>query len=131
MGTLRVVPDTNVLVSALGFGGPPLQALLRTFDTECCLLASEATLAELRRVMTYDHLPFTDADRAQYLAVLRREAEIVDPAIDVAIARDADDHMFLELAQAGDADYLVSGDGDLLTIGDRRRHEDRYPRYVR
>jgi predicted nucleic acid-binding protein len=47
MGTLGVVLDTNVLVSALGFGGPPLDVLLRTFDDEVRLLASVATLDDL------------------------------------------------------------------------------------
>jgi predicted nucleic acid-binding protein len=65
MGTLGVVLDTNVLVSALGFGGPPLEVLLRTFDDEVRLLASEATLDELERVMHYDRLPFTATDRVQ------------------------------------------------------------------
>lgn len=116
MGTLGVVLDTNVLVSALGFGGPPLDALLRTFDDDFRLLASDETLDELERVMTYDRLPFTDADRTQYLAILRREADIVQSDDVVDIVRDPDDDKFLEVALAGDADYVVSGDRDLLDL---------------
>lgn len=117
MGTLGVVLDTNVLVSALGFGGPPLDTLLRTFEDDIRLLASDDTLAELGRVMTYDRLPFTDSDRTEYLTILRREAEIVQPDDDVEHVRDPDDDKFLEVAIAGDADYLVSGDDDLLDLG--------------
>lgn len=116
MGTLGVVLDTNVLVSALGFGGPPLDVLLRTFDDEVRLLASAATLEELERVMHYDRLPFTEADRVQYLAILRRELDIVDPDSSVEVARDSDDDRFLDVALEGDADYLVSGDDDLLSL---------------
>ena len=116
MGTLGVVLDTNVLVSALGFGGPPLDVLLRTFDDEVRLLASEATLDELERVMHYDRLPFTATDRVQYLAILRREADIIEPDDSVEVARDSDDDKFLGVALEGDADYLVSGDDDLLSL---------------
>lgn len=116
MGTIGVVVDTNVLVSALGFGGSPLDALLRTFDDDVRLLASEETLDELERVMTYDRLPFTDADRTQYLAILRREADVVRPDESVEVVRDSDDDKFLEVALAGDADYVVSGDRDLLAL---------------
>lgn len=116
MGTFGVVLDTNVLVSALGFGGPPLDVLLRTFDDEVRLLASEATLDELERVMHYDRLPFTATDRVQYLAILRREADIIDPEDSVEVACDSDNDKFLDVALEGDADCLVSGDDDLLAL---------------
>jgi len=117
MGTVGVVHDTNVLVSALGFGGSPLDALLRTFEDDVRLLASEETLDELDRVMTYDRLPFTADDRTQSLAILRREADIVGPDESIDPVRDPDDDKFLEVALAGGADYVVSGDRDLLDLG--------------
>jgi len=116
MGTLGVVLDTNVLVSALGFGGPPLDVLLRMFDDEIRLLASEATLNELERVMHYDRLPFTETDKVQYLAILRREVDIIEPKDSVDVSRDSDDNKFLDVALEGGADYLVSGDDDLLAL---------------
>ena len=117
MDTLAVVFDTNVLISALGFGGTPLDALLRAFDTDIDLLASEDTLAELDRVMKYDRLPFTDADREQYVAILSREVDVVVPETTVdVIDRDPDDNAFLECAVAGDATYVVSGDKHLLDL---------------
>lgn len=117
MGSLRVVVDTNVIVSALGFGGRPLEALLRTFDEDAQLVASANTLDELERVMAYDHLPFTSTERAQYSTLLRLEAEIVCPGDSITRVRDADDDKFLECAVEADADYIVSGDDDLLDLG--------------
>lgn len=116
MGTIGVVLDTNVLVSALGFGGPPLDALLRTFEDDVRLLASDETLNELERVMTYDGLPFTDTDRTQYVAIRRREADIVSPEYATDVVRDSDDNKFLDVALEGGGDYLVSGDDDLLVL---------------
>lgn len=111
MGTVTVVFDTNVLVSALGFGGTPLQAVLRAFDDDVQLVVSEPTLTELERVMTYERLPFSPVDRRQYLSILRTKGELVRPEIELdVIDNDPDDNRFLECAVEADADYLVSGD---------------------
>jgi len=121
MGATRVVFDTNVLVSALGFGGPPLAALLRVFDADVQLLASRETLDELDRVMRYDRLPFTVSERKQYLRILRDEVELIRPDADIdAVARDPDDNMFLECAVDGEAQYLVPGDDHLRDLGSFR-----------
>lgn len=118
MGPVGVVLDTNVLVSALGFGGTPLEALLRAFGDGFRLLATEATMAELDRVLTYDRLPFTDAHREAYLSILSRELEFVVPEEDIDVVnRDPNDNRFLECALAGDARYIVSGDDHLLGLG--------------
>lgn len=116
MGTIRVVFDTNVVVSALGFGGRPLEALLRAFDEDVQLIASDEILRELERVLAYDHLPFTEAEQTRYPHILRLEAEIVVPENTIEIVRDSDDDMFLECALEGDAEYIVSGDSDLLDL---------------
>jgi putative PIN family toxin of toxin-antitoxin system len=117
VGTVGVVFDTNVLVSALGFGGTPLDAVLRGLQEDVDLLLSEATLAELQRVMTYDRLPFSATERSQFLNILRVEGTVVQPVTDVtAISEDPDDNVILAAAIAGDADYLVSGDDHLLAL---------------
>ncbi len=73
--------------------------------------------------MEYEHLPFSEADRAQYPALLRRESDVVRPEVSVDVVRDADDDKFLEVALAADADYVVSGDDDLLGVGSYRNIE--------
>lgn len=116
MGT-RVVYDTNVLVSALGFGGTPLDALLTVFEDDYQLLASEETLEELSRVMAYERLPVIESEREQYVSILRNEADIVSTTPQVnEIVADPDDNIFLECAIGGNADYIVSGDDHLLEL---------------
>lgn len=119
MGAVTVVFDTNVLVSALGFGGTPLDALLSAItDRETTIAATDETLDELSRVLAYDRLPITPADRTTFLSILEREVDLVRPTASVdAIERDPDDNVFLECAVAADADYLVSGDDHLLELG--------------
>jgi putative PIN family toxin of toxin-antitoxin system len=117
MGQIRVVFDTNVIVSAVGFGGRPLDAFLQAFDQNVQLVASEETLAELERVFEYEHLPFTTYEQLQYPAIIRLEAEVTEPKTSLDVVRDSDDDKFIECAIAGDADYIVSGDKDLREVG--------------
>jgi len=117
MGPVRVVFDTNVLVSALGFGGTPLEALIRAFEDDVQLVVASETLAELDRVMQYDRLPFTGGKRKQYLEILRNEAEVVTELPELAVVeRDPDDDMFLACAVGGNCQYVVSGDDHLLAL---------------
>ena len=117
MGPVGVVFDTNVLVSALGFGGTPLEALIRAFEDDVQLVVTSETLAELDRVMQYDRLPFTGGKRKQYLEILRNEAEVVTELPELAVVeRDPDDDMFLACAVGGNCQYVVSGDDHLLAL---------------
>jgi putative PIN family toxin of toxin-antitoxin system len=51
------------------------------------------------------------------LVLLRRRSVLVSPTIRLAQSRDPADDKFLECAVAGAADYLVTGDEDLLAVG--------------
>ena len=118
MGSIRVVYDTNVLVSGIGFGGTPWRCLFHVFMGDVDLLVSEAILDEFQRVMGYDRLPFTEEERDRFPSLLEAEAMVVDPEIDIrAIDDDPDDDMFIECAVAGDADFVVSGDRHLTELG--------------
>lgn len=118
MGAVVVVLDTNVLISALGFGGTPLAALLRAFEPDVTLASSQTALDELERVMRYDRLPFTEADRTEFLAILEREATLVEPTESVSdVERDPADDAFLACAREAGADFLVTGDDHLLDLG--------------
>ena len=117
MGSLRVVFDTNVLVSAIGFGGKPWDCLVLAFVGDIEMVTAEAAIAELERVLGYDRLPFTEAEQDQYPALIRAEATVVDPDESVqVIDDDPDDDLFLETALEAEADYIVSGDPHLTDL---------------
>lgn len=120
MGTIRVVYDTNTIISAYGFDGTPEAAVTVGFTDGVSVYVSEATLAELGRVLQYDRLPFTDEDQESIPGEFREltDATVLSPAIDLDLVdSDPDDDKFLELAAAADATHLVSGDEDLLALG--------------
>lgn len=125
MSRMRVVLDTNVLLSILVFDDPrhePLRAAWRA--RRVVPLASNACLAEFERVLAEQpELAGRNADVHDAFADYRRHAERIEiDAVrvhDLPACRDPDDQKFLELAAAGGADALVTADKRLLEL--RRR----------
>ena len=116
----RVVLDTNVVLSALLFGGS-WGARLRTGwqAGRFVPLASTATAQELVRALGYPKFRLDAAEQEQLLADYLPWVQVVripDPAPEVPACRDPFDAPFLHLAVVGKAHALVSGDGDLLAL---------------
>ncbi len=121
MAALRVVMDTNVVVSALIFGGKvgKLRSLWQA--GRVIPLASQVTITELTRVLAYPKFRLTPAEQADLLAdygLFCESIAVPDELPNVPACRDAFDVPFLGLAIAGQADYLVTGDRDLLSLRD-------------
>jgi len=114
----RVVFDTTTVVSALLFRNGRL-AWMRPHWRErgCEPLISRATAAELTRVLRYPKFGLSPNDCRELLAEYLPYCELIDPAERCAsICRDVNDQPFLDLAQSGRADLLISGDEDLLSL---------------
>jgi len=117
---VRVVLDTNVVLSALVFGGGAAGRLRRVWQQGAILpLASTATVQELVRVLTYPKFHLSQAEQDELLADYLPYTEAVripQPPPQVPKCRDVLDEPLMHLAVAGKAQVLVSGDRDLLTI---------------
>ena len=114
----RFVFDTNAVISA---------ALLkrsvsrRAFDKaldEGELLLSVETIDELDQVLKREGFDryVTEQERLEFLAVLLREATLIQVDVHIGACRDPQDNKFLELAVSGKAECIVSGDQDLLVL---------------
>ncbi|MBI4277857.1 MAG: putative toxin-antitoxin system toxin component, PIN family [Armatimonadetes bacterium] len=113
---MRVVPDTNVLVSAIVFGGPPGRLIELAAEGHIQLVLSPPLIDELREVLRRK-FGFSDAAAHQAETLLRRISTVVEPQQEVAvISEDPEDNRVLEAALAGDADVVVSGDRHLLDV---------------
>ncbi|HVF68332.1 MAG TPA: putative toxin-antitoxin system toxin component, PIN family [Pyrinomonadaceae bacterium] len=114
----RFVFDTNVIVSAaLLAGSVPRQAFDMALN-EGTILISVPTLLELAEVLGREKLNkyLLERERMRFLVALLKEAELAEVTETVTDCRDAKDNKFLELAVGGNADCIVSGDGDLLVL---------------
>lgn len=114
----RVVFDTTTIVSALVFANGRLAWLRQHWREGGCIpLLSRATVAELARVLGYAKFRLSQDDRRELLADYLPYCEIVEQTETCPhICRDEKDQPFLDLAQAGGASLLVSGDKDLLVM---------------
>ena len=118
---MRVVVDTNVLVRALimpqGSVGP---MLLRLRQDDFTLLYSQPLLEELVDVLNRPRIRhkygLTDGDIETVFSLVLLRGESVTPERRITACRDPKDDKFLEVAVAGKADVIVSGDEDLLTL---------------
>jgi putative PIN family toxin of toxin-antitoxin system len=117
---LRVVLDTNVVLSALVFRSETASRLRHAWQCGACRpLVSTATVRELLRVLAYPKFRLSTDDQQELLAdYLPFTTSVRIPATPPAVpqCRDPHDSIFLELAAAGRARLLVSGDRDLLAL---------------
>jgi putative PIN family toxin of toxin-antitoxin system len=116
----RVVLDTNLVLSSLVFGGGTPGTLRRAWqEGRCVPLLSEVTAAELIRVLAYPKFRLTAAEQEELLADYLPWCMVVripNPPPATPHCRDRHDQPFLELALAGNAAFLVTGDGDLHAL---------------
>ncbi len=114
---MRLVVDTNILVSAgLKRGSLPHIALSQAAQ-RCVLLKSAATEAQFIEVTARPYLaPLIAPATRDWLTLIMAAAELVAITQRIAACRDPTDDKFLELAVNGRADLIVSGDKDLLVL---------------
>ncbi|MDO9144188.1 putative toxin-antitoxin system toxin component, PIN family [Rhodoferax sp.] len=117
---IRVVLDTNVVLSALVFGGGQAGQLRLGWQQGAFVpLVSTATAQELVRVLAYPKFRLSKSDQDELLADYLPYAQTVrvpQPPPAVPECRDPLDMPFMQLAVAGKAQVLVSGDQDLLVL---------------
>jgi uncharacterized protein len=114
----RVVLDTNVLISALLFGGAPRQVLelVLAGSVDCSL--SPAILDELREVLQRPKFGFTSRQAAAIVEELYSLCEVITSTLRVSVVRaDPDDDRVIECALQAKAGVIISGDAHLLAIG--------------
>lgn len=115
---MRAVIDTNVLISAIFWPGKPKQLLNKMRRGKITFLTSEVLLTELKQVLTRADKPFrlSEEEASRVLASIRDLAEVVLPHSTVTRCRDEADDRVLECALDGRADWIITGDTDLLEL---------------
>lgn len=110
MKTVRVVLDTNVIVSAhLNHEGYERHVLDLALTGKIALTVSEKILAEYEGVLRRPKFSISSRHVAQSMRLIRASGNLVNPRREVTAAHDPDDNRFLERAEAARADYLVTG----------------------
>jgi putative PIN family toxin of toxin-antitoxin system len=120
---MRVVLDTNTLVSALLFRGTACRLVPLWQSGRMTLLVSRPILEEYLRVFAYPKFRLTEQEiRGLVEEEVLPFVETVRPTRQLLVpCRDPEDQKFLECAVTGRARYLVTGDQDLRVLGTYRR----------
>lgn len=116
---LRVVIDTNVIISALNFGGNPKAVLELPRKRHIRNTTSPFIINEIERVLTRKFGWQMDVTR-EVINDIPGFSHVVNPPETIAVIKNLSDNRILECAVAGGADYLISGDHhptDLKTFG--------------
>jgi len=121
MGKTKATLDTNILISALGWNGNPRQIFEKIIEGEVELVISEEQFDELSEALNYPKFEFREEQKDRFKALILEIATFVKPIEKISeVKEDPDDNMILETAVAGDAEYIISGDADLLKLKEFR-----------
>ena len=112
---MRAVLDTNVVMSAIFFGGVPFKVLNAWHNGEFELVVSEAVMAEYREIAVRMKAKFPLIEPESWMRYIEEHATVVS-AVPLAaqVCEDADDDVFLACAAAANAKIVCSGDKHLL-----------------
>lgn len=121
---MRAVLDTQVFVRALINPKSKSGLLLSRYANRFTMVVSTDVVQEILEVLFRSSLKgkykrLEKMDLAKVIALLS-EAVVVEPKENVRICRDPDDDKFLDCGIAGEADFIVSEDQDLLAIREYR-----------
>jgi len=125
MSAPRVVLDTNVVLSALLFRSGRLSQIRQSWQTRRFVpLVCRQSMVELVRVLGYKKFKLSQTDLNTVLAIYMPYVEVhtldhpTQAMAHVPQCRDPKDQIFLDLAHRAQADFLVTGDEDLLDLHD-------------
>lgn len=125
---MRAVLDTNVVMSAIFFGGTPMKIVRAAFSKKVQLVASRAVMSEYREVAERLHEQFPSVNYRRPLSILESKVTMVRPAaLGQTVCRDPDDDAIIACALGGKAKVICSGDGDLLALNGFRGLEIMVP----
>jgi len=118
MTKLRLVIDTNILISGLMSVNSLPQQVFDYATSQAILLISNEVQSEIENVISRPKLQkyITLEQRNKFLTELSQQVERVTINQQIRACPDPKDDKFLELAVCGEADYIITGDADLLDL---------------
>ena len=114
---MRIVLDTNVLVSGIFFSGPPFQVLKAWKEGHIRFAISPEILAEYHRVSEVLGSKFGNLEVERILTLIALNSDLVEASnLSEPVCEDQDDDKFIACALAADARIIVTGDKQLLKV---------------
>lgn len=122
MKTIKVVLDTNVVISAIIFGGKPRKILELCIKRELQNHTSNFLLSELTGILV-KKFKFHKSTTKAIKSKLEKISRTVNPKKTLNILKDTPDNRVLETALEGNCKYIITGDKELLELGSYKKIE--------
>lgn len=114
---MRIVIDTNVLISGIFWGGIPAEIVHAWTNERCKVICSAEIIAEYGEILKRVNPGFELSELDKILSFLISRSEIIQPAHWFKIVlEDPEDDKFIDCAFHGQADAIISGDKHLLQL---------------
>jgi len=111
----KIVLDTNILISALIYGGKPEKIYNLVLDKQLISVTSPILLSELTEILI-KKFKFELSRIKRLEKIIKNNFIIVNPSKIISLLKDDDDNRVLEAAIEGKCTYIVTGDSDLLDL---------------
>lgn len=115
---MRIVVDTNVIASAVYFGGKPYDLLKLIMEEKVSAIASKEIVDEYEEILARLQHKFPKLSKSIPFQEIVGKLTVINVSSDIHICRDSDDDKFISCAVDGRCIYIVSGDNDLLSLKD-------------
>lgn len=110
---MRVIIDTNILVSAAVADGKPETVINFIIShTDYDWIVSEEILEEYKEVLQRKKLKLSETKKAEWLTLIENSTQLIEVNVTVDFTRDSKDAKFIALARVSKADFLLTGDRD-------------------
>ncbi|MGL5793942.1 MAG: putative toxin-antitoxin system toxin component, PIN family [Waterburya sp.] len=126
MSRKLIVIDTNIFISAaLSPQGKAYQAIVKAIN-QFVIVQSQATYEELTERIYKSKFDkyINDDDRQKFIRIIKNNSQFIKVKSQINICRDFDDNKFLELVIDANAEYLLTGDQDLLTLKSLTKYQN-------
>ncbi len=117
MGKKKVVLDTNILISALGWKGKPKLIFEKVLNEELELFMPDKQLEEIIRVLDYPKFNFSPEQKSKFIDIVLGVADLIklDKIINI-IKDDPEDNIIITSTVVGNVDFIITGDEHLLSL---------------
>ena len=113
---MKIVIDTNVFISAVFFGGLPLQVLQSVISKQNDAYISPEIWDEYNDVIERMTKKYPSRLKQRLIDEVFKLFKVIIPSSEISICRDSDDDKFISCALDAECMYIVSGDDDLLSL---------------
>ncbi len=113
---MKIITDTNVIVSGIFFNGKPRDLLKECFDGKYEIVCTEEIFLEYIKTIEKLTEKYNKNIAKEMIPILLSNLTIIKNINNGKYSRDPDDDKFINCAKSADADYVITGDNDLLVL---------------